>query len=289
MCSTTDVPPKYRRGFELRKGLAAKIFMIMMMTYILALIPGSMLTPASKYCPENSSPNCKRPDLFAFEFVNTCTFLWQSFIAIRSFHFRKTPFKSFPQTPVGRVFGFSEESEIIACVSMTIQLWGLVMTPLIPEFSSAIMLGHHFLAALVSFVALQYQYYLFYSVFYLALSEVSSLPLLMMSISKYFPPVPGSFHEIVNDLAGPAFAVTFTYYRVYLWIQMTHQLWSDGIYVLSKGLSDQYRPGKNMCLYLILVVCTLLSCLQLFWFTLIICEVLKVLGYDVPNLSPGFD
>jgi hypothetical protein len=247
-----------------------------------------MLKPAAKYCPANET-DCKRPDLFAFEFVNTCTFLWQSFVAIRSFHIRKTPIKLFPQTPVGRVFGFSEESEIIACVSMTIQLWGLVMTPLIPEFTSAIMLCHHFLAALVSFVALQYQYYLYYSVFYLALSEVSSLPLLMMSISKYFPPVPGSFHEVLNDLAGPAFAVTFTYYRVYLWIKMTRQLWSDGVYVISKGLSDQYRPGKNFCLYLILLVCTLLSCLQLFWFTLIIREVLKVAGYDIPDVNPGFE
>jgi len=247
-----------------------------------------MLTPAAKYCPIDE-PECKRPDLFAFEFVNSCTFLWQSFVAIRSFHFRKTSMKSFPQTPVGRIFGFSEESEIITCVSMTIQLWGLVMTPLIPEFTSAIMLCHHFLAALVSFVALQYQYYLYYSVFYLALSEVSSLPLLMMSISKYFPPAPGSIHEILNDLAGPAFAITFTYYRVYLWIKMTRQLLSDGLYVRSKGLSDQYRSGKNVGLYLVMIVCTLLSCLQLFWFTLIIREVLKVVGYDIPDVNPGFD
>jgi hypothetical protein len=120
--------------------------------------------------------------------------------------------KIFPQTPVGRVYGFSEESELIACISMTIQVWGLIMTPLIPEFTSPIMLGHHFCAALVSFVALQYQYYYYYSVFYLALSEVSSLPLLVMSISKYFPPEPGSFQDIATGLAGPAFAVTFTYY-----------------------------------------------------------------------------
>jgi hypothetical protein len=247
-----------------------------------------MLKPAAKYCPVNE-PHCKRPEIFAFEFVNTCAFLWQSIVAIRSFHFRKTPLKLFPQTPVGRVFGFSEESQLIACVSMTTQLWGLVMTPFIPEFTSVIMLSHHFLAALVSFVALQYQYYLYYSVFYLALSEVSSLPLLMMSISKYFPPATGSFHELANDLAGPAFAVSFTYYRVYLWIKMTRQLWSDGMYVMSKGLSDQYRPGKNFCLYLILGVCGLLSCLQLFWFTLIVRELLNVLGFDVSVVNPGFD
>ena len=78
---------------------------------------GSYLVPAPKFCPDEG--DCKRPEIFAFEFVNACTFAWQSFIAIRSYHFRKTPMKTFPQTPEGRVFGFSEESELIACVSMT--------------------------------------------------------------------------------------------------------------------------------------------------------------------------
>jgi len=211
MCGPTVISPEYKRGFDRKKGLAAKVFVMMTVVYVAALIPGSYLKPAAKFCPQDE-PDCKRPELFAFEFVNAIMFLWLAFIAIRSFHFRKTPMKIFPQTPVGRVYGFSEESELLACISMTMQVWGLVMTPLIPEFSSAIMLGHHFCAALVSFVALQYQYYYYYSVFYLALSEVSSLPLLMMSLSKYFPPEPGSLLETANGFAGPAFAVTFTYY-----------------------------------------------------------------------------
>lgn len=288
MCDTTIVAPDYKRGFDRKKGLAAKVFVMMTVVFCIALIPGSYLKPAAKFCPKDE-PDCTRPEIFAFEFVNAVTFLWQSIIAIRSFHFRKTPMKIFPQTPVGRVYGYSEESELIACISLTIQAWGLVMTPLIPEFTSPIMLGHHFCAALVSFVALQYQYYYYYSVFYLALSEVSSLPLLVMSMSKYFPPAPGSLQQIANDIAGPAFAVTFTYYRVYLWLKVTRQLWSDGTYVLSKGISDQYRPGKNWCLYLILAICTVLSCMQLFWFTLIISEVLKAAGFNAPDLNPGFD
>lgn len=78
------------------------------------------MVPADQFCP--TEKNCKRPEIFAFEIVNACTFLWQSFIAIRSYHFRKTPMKTFAQTPEGRVFGFSSESEMIACVSMTIQV-----------------------------------------------------------------------------------------------------------------------------------------------------------------------
>jgi hypothetical protein len=77
--------------------------------------------------------------------------------------------------------------------------------------------------------------------------------------------------------------------RVYLWLKMTRQLWSDGRHVLSKGISNQYRPGKDWCLYLVLAICTLLSCMQLFWFSLIVTEALKMAGYDVPALNPGFD
>lgn len=287
MCEKSEVAPAYNNGFERKKGTAVKIFCLMTLVFLIALVPGSYMTPSPKFCPTEG--DCKRPEIFAFEFVNACTFLWQSIIAIRSYHFRKTPMKTFAQTPEGRVFGFSKESEMIACVSMTIQFWGLIFTNLIAEFSSAIMLGHHFIAALVSYIALRYQYYYYYSVFYLALSEVSSLPLLVMSISKYFPPAQGSLFAIAQDLSGPTFAVTFTYYRVYLWLKTTKQLWKDVYYCLSTGVSNKFRPGLDFCLYLILICCALLSFLQLYWFKLIVMEVLRAIGFELPETNPGFE
>jgi hypothetical protein len=66
-------------------------------------------------------------------------------------------------------------------------------------------------------------------------------------------------------------------------------MWSDGIHVLSNGTANKYRPGKSFALYLILVISALLTLLQLFWFSLITTEMLKVAGFEVPNLNPGFE
>lgn len=165
MSNLKVVSPEYRRGFDRKKGLAVKVFIFMTAAYFLALIPGKNLRPAAAFCPDDQ-PDCKRPELFAFEFVCGGVFLWQSIVSIRSWHIRKSPMKKFPSNPIGRVFGYSEESEIIATVSLAFQFWDLVATPFIPEFSSPIMLGHHLLAALVSYISLQYQYYHYYAVFF---------------------------------------------------------------------------------------------------------------------------
>ena len=127
----------------------------------IAYVQGRYLKPAPSFCPEDD-PNCQRPELFAFEFVCGIVFLWLSVISIRSWHIRRSPQKNLPNNPIGRIYGYSEESELIAAVSLAFQFWDLVATPWIPEFSSGIMLGHHLAAALVSFVSLQYQYCHYY-------------------------------------------------------------------------------------------------------------------------------
>lgn len=288
MCDSTVISPDYLRGFDRKKGLIANAFVLMTVAYYLALIPGSYLKPAAEFCVEREI-DCKRPELFAFEFVCASCFLWLAFISIRSWHIRKTHTKVFPDNAFGRVFGYSKESENIAAVSLTFQFWDLVATPFIPEFSSAIMLGHHICAALVSYVALQNQYYHYYVTFFFALSEVSSVPLVIMSLCKYFPPEPGSMQATMEQIATPIFAITFGYYRVYLWIQVTYQMWCDGLLVLSNGAANKYRPGKSFSLYLILGISAFLTLLQLFWFSLILAEVLKQIGIDIPTLNPGFE
>lgn len=290
MCSTNTavVAPDYVRGFDRQKGLVIKIVVLMTVIFFAALIPGSYLKPAARFCPEDE-PDCQRPDLFAFEFICSICFIWQSFVSVRSWHIRRTPMKTIPDNPVGRVYGYSEESELIAAVSLAFQFWDMVGTPFLPEFCSAIMMGHHILAAAVSFIALQYQYYHYYAVFFLALSEVSSIPLVIMSLTKYYPPTPGSTMAVIAGIAPALFAITFTYYRVILWIKVSRQLWSDAHHVLSTGKAEQYRPGKSYCLYLILMINALLTVLQLYWFALIITKVLEEAGFDVPSLNPGFE
>lgn len=256
--------------------------------YFLALPIGRRLKPADKFCKIEDS-SCERPDLFAFEFVCLSVFIWQSFISIRSWHIRGTPMKKLPNNAVGRVFGYCEESEVVSAVAFAFQLWDLMATPFLPEFCSKIMLGHHFLAATVSFLVLEHQYLHYYAVFYLALSEVSSIPLAILSIAKYFPPTPGTATATIAGIAPILFAIAFTYYRVILWIQVSYTLWNDCLHVLSNAKSNEYRPGKNFVLYTVLASNFFLTLLQLYWFCLIAVEVLKLVGVELPELNPGFE
>jgi TLC domain len=101
-----------------------------------------------------------------------------------------------------------------------------------------------------------------------------------VDLAKYFPPEPQSFYDSVVAVSGPLFAVSFTFYRVVLWWQVSLLLWKDCYHVVSKGVSDKLRPGKNFVLYAFLFLNLPLGLLQLYWFTIILDEARKLLAGD---------
>ncbi len=114
--------------------------------------------------------------------------------------------------------------------------------------------------------------------FFLGLSEVSSIFLVFVDLAQYFPPVPGTlFDSWVGIVCGPMFALTFFIYRIVLWWKVSYQLWSDAIYVIQSGIAEKLRPGKSFVLYIFLGLNFILTFLQIYWFTLILEEVKKVL------------
>ena len=114
-------------------------------------------------------------------------------------------------------------------------------------------------------------------VFYLGLTEVSSIFLIYIHLAKYFPPTPGSpFDLFIGMVCGPLFVVCFFYYRVVLWWQVSYVLWSDAAYVIRSGVAEKLRPGRSFVLYIFLTANLLLGVLQLYWFGLVMVEVMKV-------------
>jgi hypothetical protein len=277
MCpsSSTIIPYTYERGFKKKKVYIAKIFSILSLLFVLGYYLGTFLTPSPKFCP--SEEPCTRPDLFAIEFVCLSCFLYMSYNSILFWQVRQVQRKEFPATTLGRVFSLHTQSQNMTAFSLVFQGWDLLVTPFIPEFATPIMLLHHVLAAFVSYVALEYQIFNYYAMFYFALSEVSSIPLVVLSLSKYYPPQEGSLLEMLKGLAEPLFAITFSYYRVFLWTQITYKLWQDGIYVIRMKLVDSYRPGKTWTLYVILFSALILSFMQFYWFTLVLSAVMATL------------
>jgi hypothetical protein len=119
----------------------------------------------------------------------------------------------------------------------------------------------------------------YYGIFYLGLSEVSSLFLVFIDLSKYFPPIPGTLYDhFIGIVCGPMFVAAFTFYRVILWWPVSYQLFTDVYSVVTSGQAQKLRPGCSWVLYVFLGCNLPLGLLQLYWFTIILGEVCKVLG-----------
>jgi len=200
-----------------------------------------------------------------------------AWIGAYSWYYSKRVHTNVPQTPEGRLYKYLEESEKLAAVSFTFQLWDFFISLLIPEHSTAIMLIHHILAAAVSWFAVNDQFLHYYGIYFLGIVEVSSIFLLFVDLAKYFPPHPDSLLEkSLKAVIGPAFVITFFVYRVIVWWKVSFQLWSDALHVLRTGKSHKYRNGKSYVLYVYLISNVLLGILQLYWLSLIIVEVKRV-------------
>lgn len=100
---------------------------------------------------------------------------------------------------------------------------------------------------------------------------------MVIDLAKYFPPETDTLFDTALAASGPLFAVTFAIYRVVLWWQVSYLLFTDCYHVVATGISNQLRPGKNYVLYVFLVLNVPLGFLQLYWFSLILKEVGKVL------------
>jgi hypothetical protein len=133
---------------------------------------------------------------------------------------------------------------------------------------------HHLALFLFSSSVLNY-----YGIFYLGLSEVSSIFLVFVDLSKYFPPIPGTLYDhFVGIVCGPMFVAGFTFYRVILWWPVSYRLFTDVYSVVTSGQAQKLRPGCSWVLYVFLGLNLPLGLLQLYWFTIILGEVCKVLG-----------
>ena len=89
--------------------------------------------------------------------------------------------------------------------------------------------------------------------------------MVFVDLAKYFPPVEGTFYDLLVKVCGPCFAVTFYVYRVFLWAKVGYRLLSDSRHVLKTGMANKLRPGKVYVIYLFLISCLLLFFLQLYW------------------------
>ena len=118
----------------------------------------------------------------------------------------------------------------------------------------------------------------FLPVFFLGLSEFSSIFLVFISLAEYFPPARGSLMDRWVAICGLCFALTFAMYRVVLWWKVVFQLWSDAMFVQKNGLVHLMRPGKTYVLRMFLALSVPMGLLQLYWFRRIMEEVVTAVA-----------
>jgi hypothetical protein len=103
-----------------------------------------------------------RSDLFAFQVVAGVVFVVIANLSVYVWYISRRVHTALPQTPEGRLFGYLPECEVLAAINFAYQLWDFVISFFIPEFKTAIFLGHHFVAGTVGWFTLNYQYLHYY-------------------------------------------------------------------------------------------------------------------------------
>jgi len=263
------VPPEIICGYSRRKGAMAVGLTSLTTLYIVLLKyfkdSSSYLPPAPEFCPpeDKNSPPCSRPDLISFEIISGICILYCGISGGLAWT-RQT--KSAFQTTEARLFGYLPQSEALAAVNFTFQVWDFFTSLTISEHGTVVFLIHHVLAGLVSWCSLKYQYLHYYGVYFLGCSEISSIFLLVMDTSRFFPPQSEGVYSGLVSLCGPPFLLTFFYYRIYEWFRVSALFWQDVLKALRDGTAEKYRPGKSFVLYAFMIANIPLTLMQVFWF-----------------------
>jgi TLC domain len=262
------------------------------------LLFGTLHIPTEEYCRDQlkykSNEKCGRPDLFAFQIVSGILFLIVGLLGLYGWYVSPTA-SSFSRTlnaPNGvnqkedrskdsaevRLFGHQKVAQWLTILNCSYQLWDFVVSLFIPEHRTVVMLTHHAAAAVVCLSGIYNFMMGYYAIFFLGLSEVSSIFLVSLDLSKYFQPSqeelsqPTMLTMYTSHFAGPLFVVSFVYFRVLLWWPISKQMFDDIRNVIRSGRADQLRPGRKYILYMWIALNLPMGILQLYFLSLIFKE-----------------
>jgi hypothetical protein len=243
--------------------------------------------PAPEFCQDTKN-RCGRPDLFAFQIMSGITFIGCGGLAFYIWYISRSMHqKLYASTPETRLFAHHEAAQWITVINFTYQVWDFAISWTIPEHCTMIMMTHHFVAAVLNYTALDNRMLGYYPTFFVGLSEVSSIFLVMIDLAKYFQPRPGSvFDFVVNSIAGPAFVVCFLFYRVIRWWPISIQLYADVYHIVQSNKYRHFmRPGQTWVLYMWVILNLPMGLLQLYWVTIILQESMKWLQKTPESVS----
>jgi hypothetical protein len=201
----------------------------------------------------------------AFQAAAQVMQLFMGITGFMAWHVTKRAHSAIPATPEGRIFGYLEEADRLNAGVFVFQVWDSLASFFVRGYATPIFLTHHFLAALTSYFSLEYQYAHHYAIFFGGCSEISSIFLVVADFNNYFPAGDGTLWRGFVTFCVGGFVVSFFYYRLVGWWQVSYSLWSDVLIVLDKKTG--LRPEKSLYfLYVFLFMDVALGSLQVYWF-----------------------
>lgn len=261
------------------------------LSYYLATLFDFVPPPAIEFCNTDtdvvtSGDKCptNRPDLFAFQMGSGLAIFYVSFLSVVAWYQFKQSGRLPGDTVEERIFGYHNYAQKIAIGNFIFQFWDFFISLFIREHCNTIMLCHHLFTAMTAWFCFQNQILLYYAVFYLGLSEISSIFLVVVDLGKYFPPPDGSWYHVVVEISKVGFAVMFIWLRVIMWFIVSFKMYLDIFEIFkkddnSKGSFSRLRPGKQFILYYYLVGAIAFGLLQLYWTSTIANEIRIFFSY----------
>mmetsp|Transcript_2467 Transcript_2467/g.3611 ORF Transcript_2467/g.3611 Transcript_2467/m.3611 type:complete len:206 (+) Transcript_2467:2036-2653(+) len=161
---------------------------------------------------------------------------------------------------------------LAAKLNFAFQVYDIVVSSAVKELRKIEMLIHHLLAIFLAYFILQLQYSHYYSVFFLGLTEFSSIPLCFVSLFKYFRKTGNKYHRF-NSFCRILFAVLFLLIRCVYWPFMSISYFIDAYNTIKDGTF--HKMGITLFFSFSNVFLTLL---QLYWATFILKQLKKLLS-----------
>jgi len=176
------------------------------------------------------------------------------------------------------VFTYSRAGDLIATLQVGLQVYEVACACVERKLrgGSGEMLVHHALACLLAWLGCRYKVFLTYSVYYLGISELSSVPLAGVDFFKHRKPLAKKYPQATNA-CRQVFAACFIVLRTLYWPYVSYFFWTVSLAALREG-----TPAPNI-VRTFLAFNFVLTALQLFWTGLIVQGVVKLLSAKPPK------
>ena len=174
-----------------------------------------------------------------------------------------------------RLYSVSPAAVKVLQTNFAFQTWDFAISFLHKELNAPEMLAHHSLAALLCYWGLTMPYMHYYAIYFMGVAEVSSVPLVLVDICKYYPDFAKRF-PLVDLLSKLAFALLFVAVRDVFWVYTAVTVWKDGVGILKAGNFPAKYPGYITAS--VLVANAFFTTLQIVWTVKLLQGAAELLG-----------